>query len=116
MFTTINIIPILCGHVDAFLRIERAADAIYREYGGLGNEILSPVNLDPSYGCAAFGAVLDVAADEAVYIVVDRFHDRAHYAQMMGRVNADPRIDALFDEFAHLVEVRRIVRGEFERI
>ncbi len=116
MFTTINIIPIPRRHIDAFLRIERAADAVYREYGGHGNEILSPVNLDPSYGCAAFGAALDVATDEAIYVVLDRFDDRAHYEQMMARVNADARINALFDEFGHLVDVRRIVRGEFERL
>jgi len=116
VFTTVNIIPIPRKYVDAFLRIEHDAAAIYREYGGLGNEILSPVNLDPSYGCTAFGAVLDVATDETIYIVLDRFHDHAHYDQMMGQVNADPRIDALFDEFAQLVNVRRIVRGEFERV
>jgi hypothetical protein len=116
VFTTINLIPIPRGHAERFLRLEQAAEAIYREYGGLGNEILAPVNLEASYGCAAFGAVLDLAADEALYIVLDHFHDRAHYEGVMGQANADARIEALFQEFAQLVDVRRIVRGEFARV
>lgn len=115
MFTTINIIPIPRRHVDAFLRNERAAGGIYREYGGHGNELLSPVNLDATYECSTFGASLALAEDETVCIVLDRFDDRAHYEQVMERVNADPRIDALFAVFKGQVDLSRVVRGEFER-
>jgi uncharacterized protein YbaA (DUF1428 family) len=115
MLTTVNLIPIHREHVEIFLRNERSAGAIYREYGGLGNEILLPVNIDPGYGCAAYGATLDLAPDEVVCIVLDRFRDRDHYEAVMARVNADPRIDAIFGEFKQLVDLRRVVRGEFER-
>jgi uncharacterized protein YbaA (DUF1428 family) len=116
MLTTLNLIPVARNQVASLLASEHAAGAIYREYGGLGGEILMSSNLEPTYGCAAFPTTLALQEDELVLVVLDRFRDRAHYEQVMEKVDADPRIGEIFAGFTALVDLRRVVRGAFEEV
>lgn len=116
MFTTIYIYRVPRRNVEAFLRVQREAAAIYREFGALDDETLAPVNLEPKYGCSAFPASLDVEDGEEVFISLSRFRDRAHHDEVMGLVDADERIDRLYEEVTMLLDVGRVVRGEFGRV
>jgi uncharacterized protein YbaA (DUF1428 family) len=116
MFASVYIYRVPRGNVEAFLRIQRQAAEIYREYGALDDETLGPVNLEAKYGCAAFANGLALAEGEDVLVGISRFRDEAHHAQVMKLVDSDPRINELYDEVAALLDVGRIVRGEFERV
>jgi uncharacterized protein YbaA (DUF1428 family) len=116
MLTTVNLIPVARTRIGSLLAAEHAAGAIYREYGGLGGEILMSSNLEPAYGCAAFPTMLALQQDELLLVVLDRFRDRAHYKQVMEQVDADMRIEEIFAGFTALVDLGRVVRGEFEEV
>ena len=116
MFASIYIYRVPRQNVKAFLRIQRQAADIYRAYGALDDETFGPVDLEAKYGCVAFAGGLALAKGEDILVGISRFRDEAHHAEIMKQVDADPRINELYDEVAALLDVGRIVRGEFERV
>ena len=68
------------------------------------------------YGCVAFSEAFDVKQDEQVFASLSRFRDRAHHNQVMAKIDSDDRINELYDEVTKLIEVSRVVRGEFARV
>jgi len=102
--------------VDEFVRIQRAAAAIYVEHGAVDDETLVATDVSPRYGCRGLGEAIGAGTGEAVLIGLSRFRDRAHHDEVMERVNADPRIDDLFAEVGDVIRIDQIARGEFERI
>lgn len=116
MFASIYIYRVPRENVKAFLRIQRQAAEIYREYGALDDETFGPVDLEAKYGCGAFANGLALAEGEDVLIGISRFRDQAHHEEVMEQVGSAPRINELYDEVTALLDVGRIVRGEFERV
>ena len=116
MFTSIYIYRVPRPNVEAFLRVQQEAAAIYRRYGALDDETFASADLAAKYGCAAFAEAFEVRADEEVFISVSRFRDRAHHDQVMAQVDADEQIGVLYGQVATLLDVSRIVRGEFARV
>ncbi len=51
-----------------------------------------------------------------MFIGISRFADRAHHDRVMEQVDSDPRIAELYAEVMAILDVGRIVRGEFERV
>lgn len=116
MFTSIYIYRVPRKNVDAFLRIQQEAAEIYQRYGTLDDETFAPVNIEAKYGCVSFSDILDVEEDEEVFIGISRFRDRAHHDQVMSQVDSDERISDLYGEVTKLLDINRVVRGEFERV
>jgi uncharacterized protein YbaA (DUF1428 family) len=116
MFSSIYMYRVPRENFEAFLRVQREAAVIYQEYGALGDETFAPANLKPKYGCIAFPAAFEVKEGEELLISLSRFRDRAHHDEIMKLVDADDRIDRLYEQVTRLVEVDRVVRGEFERV
>jgi uncharacterized protein YbaA (DUF1428 family) len=106
--------PVPRRAADDFMRIQTAAGRIYCEHGALEDVTYAPASLDAKYGCASFRDALTLADDEDVYIGYSRFRDHVHHDEVLSRVDADPRIGALYREISELIDVSRIVRGEFE--
>ena len=115
MHTIVYVYRVAPDKVDDFLRIQRAAAAIYVEHGALDDETLAPIDLVPKYGLLGMAEAVD-AGDDAVLLGLARFRDRAHHDEVMERVNADARIDALFEEVGQVIELGRVAMGEFERV
>ncbi len=115
MFTIVYVYRLPPDRVDEFIRIQRAAAAIYVEHGAVDDETLSAVDVSPQYGCRGFGEAFGAAPDEAVLLGISRFRDRSHHDEVMAKVNDDPRIDELFAEVTEVVRIDEIARGEFER-
>jgi uncharacterized protein YbaA (DUF1428 family) len=115
MYTSIYIYRISRSNVEAFLRIQQEAADIYKHYGALDDETFSPVDLTAKYGCLAFTDVLELAEDEVLLIGLSRFKSRAHHDEVMAKVDADERINRLFEEVTGVLDISRLVRGEFER-
>ena len=116
MFISIYIYRVPHENVDVFLRVQREAAAIYRRYGAIDDATFAPVNLEAKYGCAGFPGALDIREGEEVLIGLSSFHDRPHHDTVMAQVDRDERISELYEEVVGLMDVGRVVRGEFERV
>lgn len=73
---------------------------------------------DPTakYGCSAIAAGVDVAPDEVLYAELNYFHDRAHYDEVMPKVDVDPELEDLYDTLVRTVDISRILRAEFSTV
>jgi len=116
MFVSIYIYRVPSQNVEAFLRVQREAAEIYRRCGAINDETFAPVNLIAKYGCAGFTGAFDIREGEEVFIGLSSFHDRMHHDTVMAQVDRDERISELYEEVASLLDVGRVVRGEFERV
>jgi len=116
MYTSIYIYRVQRDRVTAFLRVQREAAAIYCQYGALDDETFAPCSMEAKYGCIPFAAAFEVEAGEEMFVSLSRFRDSAHHNEVMGRVDVDDRIIELYEEMTSLLDVGRVVRGEFERV
>lgn len=116
MYISIYIFRVFKKNVKTFLRVQRKAAEIYKDYGALDDITYAAVNLKVKYGCAAFGDVLDVSEDEVVLIEISSFRDHIHHDEVMAKVDSDERIEELYTEVTTLLDAGRIVRGEFESV
>jgi uncharacterized protein YbaA (DUF1428 family) len=101
---------------EAFLRIQGEAAAILREYGALDNATLALGDQAKGYGLATFADLAPPAPDEAIYLELGTYRDRAHHDAVMAQIDRDPRIDALYEELVRLIDLARGARGEFARL
>ena len=99
MYTAIYIYPVPRDQVAPFLQVQREAAVIYRQYG-----------------CAPFPLAFEIEEGEEVFVGLSRFRDLAHHDEVMRQVDGDDRIDQLYRKVSDLLEVGRVVRGEFERV
>jgi uncharacterized protein YbaA (DUF1428 family) len=115
VYTSIYLYRLLRENAEAFLQVQRDAADIYRQYGALEDETFAPFDLEAKYGCLAFTDVLELTEGEVLYVGLSRFRDKAHHDEVMAKVDTDARIDQLFEQVTGLLEMSRLVRGEFER-
>ena len=116
MYTSIYIYRVSKKNVDAFLRVQREAATIYEHYGALDDVTYVTSDLKAKYGCVAFGDALGIAEDEVILVGISSFRDRTHHDEVMAKVDSDKRIEELYAEVTALLDVGRVVRGEFERM
>ncbi len=116
MLVQLYIYRVLKENVSAFLQIQKEAASLYKKYGALDDETFRTSNLESKYGCIAFPDVLKIKDDELIFFSLTRFHNRSHEDQVMAKVNSDERINELYDRVTHLIEINRVVRGEFELV
>ena len=114
MYVSIYIYRVPRENAAAFLDVQKEAAAIYKRHGALVDETYALASLEAKYGCAAFAQALDVEKGEEVFFGLSRFRDRAHHDEVMTQVDGDERINELYDEVTKLLDVGRVVRGEFE--
>jgi uncharacterized protein YbaA (DUF1428 family) len=119
VYTSIYLYRLLRENAEAFLQVQRdAADIyrqIYRQCGALKEETFAPFDLNAKYGCLAFTDVLELTEGEVLFVGLSRFRDKAHHDEVMAKVDRDARIEQLFEQVTGLLEMSRLVRGEFER-
>lgn len=89
--------------------------AIYKAHGAVEDITYAPADLTPKYGCTGFPEALAPAPDEVILVEITSFRDRAHHDEVMARVDADERVLALYREVSGIIDVARVVRGEFDR-
>ena len=116
MYISIYIFRVSKKNVNQFLQIQRKTAEIYKQYGALQDITYVSADLKAKYGCAAFGDIFNVSKDEVVLIEISSFRNRAHHNEVMKKVDSDEQIEKLYAEVTKLLEVGRIVRGEFESV
>jgi uncharacterized protein YbaA (DUF1428 family) len=116
VFSSVYIYPVPESRIDDFRRIQAAALRIYREYGAIDDATYRPFDISAKYGCLGFDSAIELKPGEIVCISVSFFRDRSHHDEVMERVDNDPRITDLYEEITQVLDVARVLRGEFERI
>ena len=106
MYVQLYIYPVARKHSAAFLRIQKEAAQLYKDYGAIDDEMFEAANLDPKYGCVSFPTVISFNQDETLFFSVTRFHSRGDQEEVMAKVNVDPRIGKLYSQVTDLVESR----------
>lgn len=114
MYLSIYLYPVPSEKVSDFLRVLEAASNIYREFGCSGIEILEEADLSAAYGCMGIEDSMETQFGERIFMSIHRFNDRSHRDEVMAMVDADKRINNLYTEIAGLIDMKRVVRGEFE--
>jgi len=114
MYISIYIFRVSKNNVRRFLELQRKAAEIYKHYGVLEDITYVSADLKSKYGCTAFGDIIDVSEDEVVLIEISSFRDRTHHNEVMAKVDSDEHIEELYVDVTTLLDVGRIVRGEFE--
>ncbi len=116
MYTVIYLFRVPKPNVAAFSRVQQEAGEIYKQYGALDDKTLAPVSLEANYGCSGFSSVTELREDEELFVGLSCFRNRTHHDEVMAKVNADAQIDALYTETLTLIDMSRVVRGEFEEV
>ena len=114
MYNVIYIYPVLEKNTSEFLRIQSDAAKIYLECGALSDQTFYLDNSEPKYGCLPFTKALTLKEDERVYLSITTFNGSDHHDEVMKKVDANPEINKLYSEVEKLIDVSRIVRGEFK--
>ncbi len=116
MYTSVYLHRVPTGTVEPFVRLVTAASEVYMRLGAVECVLYTPWDLRAKYGCAGFESALDLAEDEVLFVELNSFRDKSHHDEVMAQVDASPEISRLYDELTSMLDVGRIVRGEFERI
>lgn len=116
MYIALYIYRVPKRHVDAVVRIAREAGRIYREYGALDTVIAAPADLTSKDGCTGLAEALKPSDDEVILVEYNTFHDAEHHRRVMAGVDADPRISRLFRQMRDIMDLRRVVRGDFQSV
>jgi uncharacterized protein YbaA (DUF1428 family) len=116
MYRVLYIFRVPTQHVEAFMRIDAEAAAIYRRYGALEAELMRATGTDAKHGCTGLTHVIQPAPDELIFLSVSGFRDAAHHAEVLAKVDADPRINELYQRICQIADVSRVLRAEFESV
>ncbi len=116
LYIALYLFPVPHSRAETFIRVQKAAGDIYLRCGALEDVTLEPVSLESAYGCAGFGSAVTLREGETLYLGLSRYRDSAHHDEVMAHVDADPEISALYAEMLTVLEMGRVVRGEFGRV
>lgn len=101
---------------DDFRTVVHAAIEVFRRHGAIGGTVFEMADPTAKYGCSAIETSLEVRADEVLYAELAYFHDRAHYDEVMPKVDADPELADLYQVLIKTVDIGRVVRAEFSTL
>lgn len=113
MYLEIYLYPVLEENKEQFLKINREAERIYKEYGAIESETLTAASIQPEYGCSGMVSAVELRESEVLMLEINRYHNKVHHSQVLEKVNNDEQIEKLFNQMTKVIDVSRTVRGEF---
>ena len=102
--------------MDIFLKITNEAGAIYRRYGAINSGTMRVTEATAKYGCMGLTNVVAVDTGEELFIGVDSFRNSEECRSLMTKIDADPRINELYQQIKDVVELARVIRWEAEDV
>ena len=99
-----------------FKRIQLESSKIYEEYGAISDITYIGISLDNKYGCTGISTTVPTSKDEIIYFSITKFKDKKHHDEVMEKVDKDIKINQLYNEICSLLDVKKIIRGEFSCI
>ena len=116
MYTSIYVHRVPRDRKGILLEILREAASVYAELGVSGCQVFEATDLSARYGCSTFPGSMDVGPGETILVELNHFRDREHHDRTMEAVNRDETINALYERFTKVLDVGRVVRGEFSQV
>jgi uncharacterized protein YbaA (DUF1428 family) len=113
MYNVIYIYPVPEKNIREFLRIQSEVVKIYLRYGTISDQTFYLDNPESKYGCLPFTKALTLEKGEQAYLSITAFRSSSHYDEVMKKVDADSEIDKLYSEIEKVIDVIRVIRGEF---
>ncbi|KGR77991.1 DUF1428 family protein [Ureibacillus manganicus] len=116
MYKVLYLYPVLKQKKDRFIEINKKASLIYKEYGAIEDDTFQSTLIDAMYGCKGMEASVELHDDETLMCSVSTFSNKQHHDIVMEKVDSDLRIEELYNEMIKLIDMSRVVRGEFEKV
>ncbi|MBY0147816.1 DUF1428 family protein [Neobacillus niacini] len=116
MYNVLYLYPVLKDKKDRFIEINKKASLIYKEYGAVEDEIFQGTFFDAIYGCKGMKSSVDFHENETLMCSVSTFNSKHHHDMVMEKVDCDRRIEELYNEMINVVDMSRVVRGEFVKV
>jgi uncharacterized protein YbaA (DUF1428 family) len=116
VYTSLYFYRVPKSNIAAFLEIQKQSAEIYKKNGALHDWTFGSANLNAKYGCISFPQEIQVADDEELFFSLSLFKSKDDHDRIMSMVDADPEIETLYVQICHLIDLSKVVRGEFNRL
>lgn len=116
MYNVLYLYPVLKQKKDRFIEINKKASLIYKEYGAIEDDTYQSIFIDAIYGCKGMKASVEIHENETLMCSVSTFKNKHHHDIVMEKVDSDHRIEELYNEMIKVIDISRVVRGEFEKV
>ena len=113
MYLEIYLYPVPEGKKEQFLKINRDAERIYKEYGAIESETFAATSIQPEYGCAGMVSAVELLEGEVLMLEINRYNSKSHHSEVLENVDQDDRIGKLYKQMTYVIDIGRTVRGEF---
>ena len=113
MYLEIYLYPVLEENKKQFLKINREAERIYKEYGAIESETYNATSIQPEYGCSGMISAVELRESEVLMLEINRYHNKVHHSQVLEKVDNDEEIEKLYNQMTKVIDLSRTVRGEF---
>ncbi|MEK3766116.1 DUF1428 family protein [Solibacillus sp. FSL K6-4121] len=114
MYLEIYLYPVPEENKEQFLKINREAERIYKEYGALESDTYTATSIQPGYGCLGMISSVELRENEILMMEINRYHHKEHHSQVLEKVDNDEQIEKLYNQVVKVIDLSRTVRGEFE--
>ena len=116
MYTSLYFYRVPDDHAVEFLEIQKVSAQIYKKYGAIDDWTFSPENLNSKYGCTSFLKELSTGPNEKLFFSLSIFKDEQDHYKIMSAVDQDPEIEALYARISKILDLSKVIRGEFNRV
>ena len=96
--------------------VQKRSAEIYKRNGAIDDWTFGPENLKAKYGCVSFSQEISANADEEIFFSLSLFQSKDDHDKIMSLVDKDPEIEKLYDQVCNLIDLSKVVRGEFNRL
>ncbi|MBK9323752.1 MAG: DUF1428 family protein [Bdellovibrionaceae bacterium] len=116
VYTSLYFYRVPKKNIEAFLKVQKQSAEIYKKNGAIEDWTFGPENLNAKYGCISFPEEILISADEELFFSLSIFKSKNDHDQIMALVDKDPEIERLYNQVRHLIDLSKVVRGEFNRL
>ncbi|MFC5602779.1 DUF1428 family protein [Sporosarcina koreensis] len=116
MYSVIYLYPVPKQSKEEFIEINKRASLIYKEFGAIEDDTFQSTNIAPMYGCEGMKASVVLHENETMMLSISTFNSRNHHDMVMGKVDRDKEILELYNKMINIIDINRVVRGEFEKV
>lgn len=116
MYKVLYLYPVLKQKKEQFIEINKKASIIYKEYGAIEDDTYQSTFIDAMYGCKGIESSVELQDNETLMCSVSMFSNKHHHDIVTERVDSDHRIEELYTEMIKVIDMSRVVRGEFEKV
>lgn len=116
MYRVIYLYPVPKPNMNKFIQINKKASLIYKQHGAVEDDTFQSTFVDSVYGCVGMRSSVRLDKNEMLMVSISTFHDQDHHNRVMEKVDNDKEIIDLYHEMLTVIDMSRVVRGEFEKV